>query len=122
MPPGKKSSSPTGASSSSLDALAGMLGSSSSVSPDGCNAALLWMAMVALLNSGASLQLSMNKARTSFLVTVYDGEFPRKDYVDSAARLNFHLAAVVKAYMRRELPEGWAEVVDQHFPWRGEGG
>jgi len=101
--------------SSSLADLTAMLGGSSSVSPDGIDMRLLWMSAVALLNSGASLQVGMNRARTSLVVSLYDGDFPHKEYCDTLDRFHFVLASVVQAYMKRKMPEDWVEVVRQYL-------
>jgi len=111
-----KKSSQTVKPSSSLVDLAGMLGTSSSLSADGIDARLLWMTVVALLNSGASFQIATNKARTSLVLTIYDGDYPHKEYCDTVDRAHFVMAAIVKSYLKRGIPPEWAEVVEMYFP------
>ena len=96
-----------------LDAL---LGSSSNLDPELVDAGLLWMVMVACLRRGAAIHLGMNRAGTSFVLTVYDGDFPRKEYIDTIDRLHHVMAALVKVYGKKPLDPEWAARVEMYFP------
>ena len=96
-----------------LDAL---LGSSSNLDPEHIDAGLLWMTVVACLRRGAAIHLGMNRAGSSFVLTVYDGDFPRKEYIDQIDRLHHVLAALVKVYGKKPLDPDWQERVDMYFP------
>lgn len=104
------------AASSPLSALGEMLGTNSLLDPEQLDAGLLWMTVVALLRRGAALHLGVNKARTSIILTIYDGDYPHKEFCDSIDRVHHVLAALVKVYMRGELTPEWQERVDLHFP------
>lgn len=112
---GKTGGRSTGARSP-LDDLGELLGNGSRSSPEQLDARLLWMSVVALLKRGAAIHLGMNKAGTSYIVTVYDGDYPHKEYCDNIERVHFTLAALVKVYGAKPLPPEWQEVVEQHFP------
>jgi len=105
----KKPSSQTEGSSSSLAELQGMLGGNSSLDLGGLSAPLLWMSVVATLNSGVSLQVSLNKARTSVIITLYDGQFPHKEYCEGLVRTHFVLASIVRAYLKKGVPVEWED-------------
>jgi len=111
----KKASSPTGTSGSSLGDLQGMLGGSSSIDPGGLNASLLWMAVVATLSSGVSLQVSLNKAGTSVILTLYDGQFPHKEYCEGLQRTHHVLAAITRAYLKHRVPPEWEDLLQEHM-------
>jgi len=110
----KKSSSPTVSNGSPLADLEGMLGKNSLIDPAGISHALLWMCAVSLLRKGASIQLGMNKARTSVVLTLFDGDYPYKQFLDDVDRVNFVLANVVLAYNKGGLPPEWFEEVERY--------
>lgn len=112
---GNKDGKSTGASSS-IGALGELLGSGSRTSVEQLDARLLWMTVVALLKRGVALHVGTNKAGTSYILTVYDGDYPHKEYCDTIDRVHHVFAALVKVYGGKPLPEGWAEVVEEHFP------
>jgi len=116
----KKQSSPTESGSSSLDGLRGMLGQNSSLDPNGISYTLLWMATVSVLKKGAAIQLSINKAKTSVIITLFDGDYPYKEYCEGIARTNFVLAAITRAYNRNGVPPEWEETLQEHAQYHGE--
>jgi len=101
-----------------LNGLAEMLGQNSLIDPAQIDVGLLWMTVVALLRHGAAIHLGVNKAKSSIVVTIYDGDFPFKQFCDSIEQLHFTLAAVVKSYEKRDLPPDWQEVIEKYFPKR----
>lgn len=106
----------TTAVSSPLSELDALLGNDSRTSPEQLDARLLWMTTVALLKRGAALHVGMNRAGTSYILTVYDGDYPHKEYCDNIDRVHHVMGALVKVYGGKPLPEGWAEVVEEHYP------
>lgn len=112
---GKKGTGTTGAPSP-LAELDELLGNDSRSSPMQLDARVLWMAVVALLQRGAALHLGMNKAGSSYILTVYDGDYPHKEYCDNIARVHHVLAALVKVYAKSPRPEGWDDVIEEFYP------
>lgn len=108
----KKSSSPMGKSASPLDDLESALGVNSLLDPSGISHELLWMCMVSLLRKGASLQLGVNKAGTAIIITIFDSDYPFKQFIDDIGRVNFVLANVVLAYNKGSLPPEWFETIE----------
>jgi len=113
--PSKKQSTGTVASSSLSD-LAAMLGGNSLLDPAQLDAGLLWMVLVVLLRRGAAIHFGMNKSSTSMILTVYDGDFPHKEYCDTIDRVHHILAALVKVYGKKPLEPEWQEIVEKYFP------
>jgi len=116
----KKQSSPTASGSSSLDALRGELGNSSSLDPDSISSSLLWMATVSVLRRGAAIQLSINKSKTSVIITLFDGDYPHKEFCEGIARTHHVLAAITRAYNRAGVPPEWEEELQRHAQYHGE--
>lgn len=112
---GKKATTTT-VKPSPLADLAEMLGSNSLLDPAQLDARLLWMVTVALLRRGAAFHLGMSKSGTSFILTVYDGDFPHKEFCDNIERVHHVLAALVKVYGKKPLDPEWAEVVEVYYP------
>jgi len=111
----KKGTNSTGASSP-LKELGVMLGGSSSLDPMYIDAGLLWMTMGALLRRGAAMHVGMNKAHTSVILTVYDGDYPHKEFCDSIERVHHVMAALVRVYAKKPLDPEWEEIVQKYFP------
>jgi len=102
--------------SSSLAALEQQLGSSSSLALEQLDATLIWMATVALLRKGAAIQLGMNRAGSSLVVTLFDGDYPFKQYCESVEQVHTVMAAVCQTYAK-ELAKGeWFEYLEQYRP------
>jgi len=99
--------------SSSLSGLEEMLGSSSSLDPGQLDATLLWMSVVALLRRGAAIQLALNKSGSSVIITLYDGDYPHKEFCEGVERTHHVMAAIVQSYAK-ELAKGeWFEYLEQ---------
>jgi len=110
----KKSSLPTGKQQSPLGDLENELGLNSFLDPTGISHELLWMCMVSLLRKGASLQLGVNKAGTSIILTIFDSDYPFKQFIDDIGRVNYVLAQVVAAYNKGSLPPEWFDTVEMY--------
>jgi len=113
-----KKQSNTTAASSPLSALGEMLGTNSLLAVEQIDAGLLWMTVVALLRRGAAIHVGVNKARTSVILTIYDGDYPHKEFCESIGRVHHVMAALVKVYCKGELSPDWQELVDQYYPER----
>jgi len=102
--------------SSSLSDLEGMLGSSSSLDLEQLDAALLWMTVVALLKKGAAIQLALNKSGSSVIITLYDGDYPHKEFCEGLDRTHQVLAAIVQAYAKEHAKGDWFEHLEPYGP------
>lgn len=99
-----------------LAALGETLGSNSKLDPGSLDSALLWIVVVALLRKSAAIHLGMNKAGSSIIITLYDGDFPHKEFCDSIERAHHVLAAVARTYGGKNIPPAWEELIQQYYP------
>lgn len=99
--------------SSSAAALAELLGQGHALSPEQLDPWLVWMSVVSLLSKGAALQLAMNRAKSSYILTVFDGDYPHKEFCDTVDRAHQVLWAIVMAYRGKQVPPEWQQRADE---------
>jgi hypothetical protein len=99
-----------------LAALDEVLGQAAGVHPENIDATLLWMATVAVLRHGAALHLGTTRTGNSYVVTIYDGEYPRKQYFETEDDLHRLLAALVRVYEKGAITPEWAGYIQEFLP------
>ena len=90
-----------------LAALEELTGRSAGLDPKEIDPTLLWMAVVALVRKGAAFQIACTRGRTGYVLTLFDGDFPFKQYLDNTAQLHRTLIDVVKAYEGKGISTDW---------------
>jgi hypothetical protein len=99
--------------SSSLAGLEQMLGSSSSLDLGLLDATLVWMTITSVLRKGAAITLALNKSGSSVIITLYDGDYPHKEFCEGIERTHFVLAAIVQHYGKEAAKGEWFEYLQQ---------
>ena len=99
-----------------LAALDEVLGQAAGVRPQDIDATLLWMATVSVLRHGAAMHIGTTRTGNSYVVTVYDGEYPRKQYFENESDLHRLLAALVRVYEKNSMSPEWAGYIQEFLP------
>lgn len=84
-----------------------VLGAPSGIQPKDIDPTLLWMATCALLESGAALHVGLTRSKNGIVLKLYDGEFPRTDYLDTVNELHRFFRGIIRVYMKNRLPIEW---------------
>jgi hypothetical protein len=99
-----------------LAALDEVLGKDARVHPEDIDQTLLWMALVTTLRHGAAMHIGTTRTGNCYVVTVYDGEYPRKQYFETEAELHRLFAALVRVYEKNNMTPEWAGYIQQYLP------
>lgn len=83
--------------------LRALQGTESTLDYEGLDSRLLYAATVALAQRSASITIGTTLAGDSWVVQVWDGKYPIKDYYRSTEALNKHLAALCRVLYGREV-------------------
>ncbi len=111
---GKRGTSGTVVPSKSpyLSELESAVGSGQSFDPGELDSSLWWMATVACTRRGAAIQLGTTRARNGWVLTIYDGDYPFKQYPEGTEHLHTILVRIVRAYMKSDLPPEWSRLLE----------